>query len=49
MAVRGDKADNIGIDCKMALARKTMFDNLKNCRKRHLGTKVSAVYLAVKT
>ena len=49
IAVKGLIADRIGMNCKIALARKTTFESLKNCRNRHLGKKVSALYLAVKT
>ncbi len=37
----------IGIDWRMALAKNTMFDSLKNCMRIDFGTKVKTVYLDV--
>ena len=49
IAVRGLMADRIGIDCKMALARNTIFESRRNCNSRHFGTKLKRLYLAVNT
>jgi hypothetical protein len=47
MAVRGLKLDITGIDCKTALNRKTIFENLRNCSRMHFGINVIMLYFAV--
>ncbi len=47
MAVIGLKLEIIGIDWRMALAKNTMLDSLKNWMRIDLGTKVIRVYLDV--
>jgi hypothetical protein len=47
MAVRGVIEERMGIDWRMALARKTTLERRRNWSKRHFGMKVRAVYLAV--
>jgi hypothetical protein len=49
MAVRGLMEESIGIDWRIALARKTILESLRNCNSKHLGKKVRAVYWAVNT
>ena len=47
IAVRGEIVEIAGMVCKTTLARKTIFDNLVNCRISDLGRKVRRLYLLV--
>jgi len=46
--VRGLRLEIIGIDCRTALARKTILESRKNCKRSAFGMKLIRVYFAVK-
>lgn len=43
----GEIVENLGKNCRMAIAKKKMFAILLNCSNRFLGRKVMMVYLEV--
>lgn len=47
IAVKGEIVEIAGMVCKTTLARKTIFDNLVNCKISDLGIKVRRLYLLV--